>query len=155
MITFEVGDKDDTIKLAEVAGKYIKEGTTLLLIGNLGAGKTFFSKYLIKTLGVEEEVTSPTFNLMNIYEGICPIYHFDLYRLENTEELFDIGFYEYLDSDEGIVLVEWADKFMDEMPENAVTVKFKITDLNEREIIFSGSGEKAEEFLERLKEVAL
>lgn len=152
MISFELNTEEDTKKLAEFAGKCIKEGITLALIGNLGAGKTLFSKALAKTLGAEEEVTSPTFNIMNIYEGVCPIYHFDLYRLENLNQLEDIGFYEYTESEEGICLIEWADKFIEEMPENTVKVNFEILDKNKRRITFDGEGELVEEFMETLKD---
>lgn len=155
MLCFKVKSEEDTKKLAELAGKNIKEGITLALIGDLGAGKTFFSKHLAKTLGAKEEVTSPTFNIMNIYEGICPIYHFDLYRIETYEQLEDIGFYEYTESNEGICLIEWADKFNDELPENAVEVNFEKLDKNSRNITFSGNGELAEGFLDKLKEGSL
>ena len=155
MISFEVNSEEDTKKLATLAGKSIKEGVTLALIGDLGAGKTFFTKHLAKTLGAEEEVTSPTFNLMNIYEGVCPIYHFDLYRLETLEQLEDIGFCEYAESGEGVCLIEWADKFKSEMPENTVEVNFEKTGENSRTITFSGEGELAKEFLEKMKEGAL
>ena len=90
--------------MAEMVGQKIREGTVLCLEGDLGVGKTLFVQSLAHTLGVEGEVTSPTFNLMNVYEGICPIYHFDLYRLETEEELEDIGFYEYTEDPEGIVV---------------------------------------------------
>lgn len=151
MIAFELKNEKETEKLAEFAGKCVKEGTTLALIGNLGAGKTFFTKRFAKTLGVKGEVTSPTFNVMNIYEGICPVYHFDLYRLENLSQLEDIGFYEYTESEEGICLIEWADKFIEEMPENTVKVFFEILERNSRKITFDGEGEIVEEFLEKLK----
>ena len=151
MIEFELKNESDTKKLAEFVGKQIKEGTTLALVGDLGAGKTFFSKHLAKTLGAEEEVTSPTFNIMNVYEGICPIYHFDLYRLENLSQLEDIGFYEYAESEEGVCLIEWADKFMEEMPQNTVAVTFEILEKNGRKITFDGEGEIAEELLEKLE----
>lgn len=152
MISFESKSEDDTKKLAERAGKIIREGVALALIGDLGAGKTFFAKYLAKALGVKEEVTSPTFNLMNIYEGVCPMYHFDLYRLESVEQLEDIGFYEYIESEEGISLIEWADKFIKELSENTVKVTFEKIDENSRKISFSGKGKLAEEFLEKMKE---
>ena len=148
----ETNSAAETRALGEELSSSLRPGDVVVLEGELGAGKTFFSKYLVKTLGGAEEVTSPTFNLMNIYEGICPIYHFDLYRLENAEDLFDIGFLEYAESEEGVCLIEWADKFKNEMPENIVEVAFEIIDENKRKITFSGQGEKAEELLAELKE---
>lgn len=81
-------------------------------------------------------MTSPTFNLMNVYEGICPIYHFDLYRLETEEELEDIGFYEYTEDPEGIVVIEWPDKFPQCMPE---TTSKCILSVRERKARSGGS----------------
>mgnify|MGYP002626494289 CR=1 FL=1 len=80
-----------TVKLATKVAQRIREGTVVCLEGGLGAGKTLFVQSMARTLGVQGEVTSPTFNLMNIYEGFCPIVHFDLYRLTNEEELEDIN----------------------------------------------------------------
>ena len=90
MFTCTTNSPEETAHLAELVGQKIREGTVLCLEGDLGAGKTLFVQSLAHTLGVEGEVTSPTFNLMNVYEGICPIYHFDLYRLETEEELEDM-----------------------------------------------------------------
>ena len=87
MFTCMTSSPEETGHLAELVGQKIREGTVLCLEGDLGAGKTLFVQSLARTLGVEGDVTSPTFNLMNVYEGICRIYHFDLYRLETEEEL--------------------------------------------------------------------
>jgi len=107
---------------------------------------------LARTLGVTGEVTSPTFNLMNVYEGICPIYHFDLYRLESEEELEDIGFFEYTEEPEGIVLIEWADKFPESLPENYVRVSIERDPAEENGRIFTfvSVGEEQQEFVEEL-----
>jgi len=150
MISFTTNSENETEKIAAIVGKHIKRGTTLALMGDLGAGKTLFTKQIAKTLEVKSEVTSPTFNLMNVYEGICPIYHFDLYRLDNVSELYDIGFYEYVESDEGISVIEWADKFRSELPVNTVNVNFEVLDENSRRISFSGKGEIAEDLIEML-----
>lgn len=155
MFSCTTNSPEETAGLADKLGQRIREGTVLCLEGDLGAGKTLFVKSLAKTLGVESEVTSPTFNLMNVYEGICPIHHFDLYRLEKEEELEDIGFYEYLDSPEGIVVVEWSDKFPDALPENYVEVRIKRNPgrENQREICFDAIGEEHQDFLKELEEL--
>ena len=124
MITRLSNSPNETARLAEKFGQRVREGTVIALTGELGAGKTLFVQSLARTLGVESNVTSPTFNLMNMYEGICPIIHFDLYRLQNEEDLEEIGFYEYVESEEGIVLIEWADKFPDALPEDYVLIHF-------------------------------
>ena len=144
---------EETAKLAEKAATRIREGTVLCLNGDLGAGKTLFTKHLVRVLDAGE-ATSPTFSLMNIYEGICPILHFDLYRLKSEDELDDIGFYEYVDEPDGIVIIEWANKFPDALPEECVTVTFERTENeNERNIIFEAKGEKEEDFLKELAEI--
>lgn len=153
MFTCMTKSPEQTSALAVAVGKRIREGTVLCMEGELGAGKTLFVQGMAATLGVESEVSSPTFNLMNIYEGICPILHFDLYRLETEEQLEDIGFFEYVEDPEGIVVVEWADKFPEALPEEYVTVKLERTSLEEeRRITFSAVGERNEEFLKELEE---
>ena len=98
MLTCVTHSPEETAHLAGTIGKIIREGTVICLDGELGVGKTLFVRALARTLGVESDVTSPTFNLMNIYEAACPIVHFDLYRITSEEELEDIGFYEYAEA---------------------------------------------------------
>ena len=143
-----------TVKLAEKVAQRVREGTVICLEGTLGAGKTLFVQSMARTLGVQGEVTSPTFNLMNIYEGFCPIVHFDLYRLNSIEELEDIGFYEYTDFPEGIVFIEWAEKFPEELPDDYVKIEIERIkeSRNMRRINFSCVGEEHEEFIEELEE---
>lgn len=100
-------------------GRRLKRGQVLGLIGNLGTGKTTLTKYIGEGLGVKEEIISPTFNIVTAhYSGRLPLYHFDVYRLTREEELFEIGFQEYIEKD-GVVIVEWADMVIGEMPEDA------------------------------------
>ena len=116
-------------------------------------GKTLFVRALARTLGVESDVTSPTFNLMNIYEAACPIVHFDLYRIASEEELEDIGFYEYVEATEGIVLIEWAEKFPEAMPEDRVQVNIANLGGEGRQFTFAAEGEKSTRLLEELSEI--
>ncbi len=153
MFTCMTNSPEETVHLAELVGQKIREGTVLCLEGDLGAGKTLFVQSLARTLGVEGEVTSPTFNLMNVYEGICRIYHFDLYRLETEAELDDIGFYEYTEEPEGIVVIEWPDKFPESLPEDYVKVCIQRTGVTEegRRLMFSCVGERNQEFIKELE----
>ncbi|HBT79392.1 MAG: tRNA (adenosine(37)-N6)-threonylcarbamoyltransferase complex ATPase subunit type 1 TsaE [Selenomonas sp.] len=155
MFTCLTHSPEETAALAELVGQRVHEGTVICLEGDLGAGKTLFVQSFARTLGVEGEVTSPTFNLMNIYEGICPIYHFDLYRLESEQELEEIGFYEYTDEPEGIVLIEWADKFPDSLPEDYVRICISRGEGEEtlRTITFSSVGEAYQAFVKELSEI--
>ena len=134
----------ETIKLAKCVAKAVQPGTVLCLKGDLGAGKTLFTQGLLRELGVDRDVTSPTFNLLNIYTGLVPIYHFDLYRLETADELYDTGFYEYVDDPDGLSVIEWPDKFPDEMPADRVCISIERIDGqdNKRKLTFSGYGEQ-------------
>ena len=133
---------EETAALAERLGAAAEAGTVLCLVGDLGAGKTLFTQGFAKGLGVTEDVTSPTFALMNQYMGRLPVTHFDLYRLEREEELDEIGFYEFAEDDRSVVLIEWADKFPDAMPEPhlRLTIKRGGGD-DERELTFSATEE--------------
>ncbi len=145
----------ETAELAAWLGEKIKAGTVLCLEGDLGAGKTLFVQSLAHSLGVQGEVTSPTFNLMNVYQGRMEIYHFDLYRLETEEELDEIGFYEYTDEPMGLVVIEWPDKFPDALPEDYILIQLARTGQqeNERCIRFSLRGETGKDLFKELEEL--
>ncbi len=152
MFTRTTRSAAETAQLAQMVGKKIHEGTVVCLDGDLGAGKTLFVQNVVKMLGIEEGVTSPTFNLMNVYEGFCRVYHFDLYRLETAEELDDIGFYEYTEEPDGIVFIEWSDKFPEELPDDYIAIRFERTGgaASERQITFSAVGD---EFVDDVEEM--
>lgn len=101
-----------TQKFAKKFAKSLKGGERILLNGDLGAGKTTFTKYLVKYLGVKDEVTSPSFTILKQYEGEkLKINHFDLYRIEDISELQEMGFEEYLNTDENSILfIEWGER---------------------------------------------
>lgn len=102
--------ENDTIKIAKEFAKELKKGDVVTLDGDLGAGKTFFTSSLCKELGVKDIVQSPTFTIVNEYRtSKIPVFHFDVYRISTPDDMYDIGFDEYLYSD-GISIVEWADE---------------------------------------------
>ena len=132
----------ETAALAERLGAAAETGTVLCLVGDLGAGKTLFTQGIARGLGVTEEVTSPTFALMNQYCGRLPVTHFDLYRLEREEELDEIGFYEFAEPSGGVVLIEWADKFPAALPEPHIRLEIERGEKeNERRLAFSATEE--------------
>lgn len=97
----------DTVRFANSIAENLFGGEVILLNGELGAGKTTFTKGLARALGITEEVTSPTFTLLNVYEsGRLPLYHMDMYRIESAEELYETGIEDYLSKD-GITVIEW------------------------------------------------
>ncbi len=127
-IVFETDGPERTMEIAEDIAKDLKSGSVITLDGDLGAGKTVFSKGLAKGLGVKEIVDSPTFTVLKIYEsGRLPLYHFDVYRIGDADEMYDIGFEEYLYGD-GVSLIEWAGLIEDLIPENAIRINIKRND---------------------------
>lgn len=132
--------EEDTIKLGKYISKFLKPGDLILLYGDLGCGKTTFVKGLAQGLLVDPEtyVTSPSFSLVNIYEGKYTIYHIDLYRLESVE-LEELGIYEFLNH--GIVVIEWADKLSHVITPDFLEVYFYFIDLSKRTITLTGYGE--------------
>lgn len=135
---------EETMSLAERLGMAAEAGTVLCLVGDLGAGKTLFTQGFAKGLGVTGEVTSPTFALMNQYRGRLPVTHFDLYRLEREDELDEIGFYEYAEDGRGVVLIEWADKFPDAMPEDCICLRIERGAAeDERRLVFSAADDSS------------
>lgn len=107
------------------------------LYGNLGAGKTTFTQSLCKVLGVDEAVTSPTFSLVNEYEGKnCIIYHFDFYRIKSEEEVYDMGYEEYFYAD-AYCFIEWGEKIPNLIPDTAVAMYIEVGEKGERHINIS------------------
>lgn len=119
----------------ELGGRLVP-GTVVGLIGALGSGKTCLAQGICRGLGVEEYVTSPSFVLIREYLGRMPVYHFDLYRLRDAEELFDLGYEEYFYGD-GVCLVEWAERAQSLWPEDAIEVHLNDLGAQTRKIIFS------------------
>ena len=122
--TFDCDTEKDTRRLACSLGELAGAGVVVALLGDLGAGKTVFAKGLAQGIGVKEHryVCSPTFTLINEYEGRVPLYHVDLYRLEDPDELFALGIEEYLYGD-GVCAVEWFDRFEQEWPPHTLEVR--------------------------------
>lgn len=98
----------DTVKIAFEFAKSLKAGDGVLYKGEMGAGKTYFTKGIAKAFGITEEITSPTFALINEYYGNVNIFHFDLFRISDFDELYAIGFYDYFDRN-GILCIEWSE----------------------------------------------
>ncbi|MEA1986910.1 MAG: tRNA (adenosine(37)-N6)-threonylcarbamoyltransferase complex ATPase subunit type 1 TsaE [Candidatus Marinimicrobia bacterium] len=114
---------NETEKIAYELASQLKSGDTLALIGNLASGKTTFSKGFCKYFNVIENVTSPTYTIINEYTGDIPIFHIDCYRINNTQELLNLGIEEYFDFD-GIMLIEWPEKILDFLPNDTIIINF-------------------------------
>lgn len=143
----ETTTAEETKSVASALACLLQEGDVVLLSGDLGAGKTQFVQGVARGLRVEGEVTSPTFNILLTYEGDLPLYHFDLYRLDEPEQLDDIGFYEVLEGD-GATFIEWAEKFPGEMPDDALEVAITVEPNVTRNIAAGATGPRSSELLD-------
>lgn len=125
--------REETIKFAEEYGKTLRGGDVLLLDGEMGAGKTVFTKGIALALGINAEITSPTYAYLNDYDG--KLYHYDCYRLSSGEDAEALGLTEYFYGN-GVCVVEWSENIADVLPDNCKRVKIEKIDLNTRKIIY-------------------
>lgn len=114
-------NEEETEKIGEALASQLRAGDVVACLGGLGAGKTAFTRGLARGLGCQGRVTSPTFTIVNEYEGELPLFHFDMYRLEDEDELFDIGWEDYL-SRGGVCAVEWSERIPGALPEGTIRV---------------------------------
>lgn len=136
---------ENTMELAENIESEKFPGMIICLDGELGSGKTVFVKGFAKSLGIKENITSPTFNIVKEYStGEMPLYHMDVYRLENGDET--IGFQDYFNSD-GITIIEWAELIEDTLPDERLDIKFKVIDENTRVIKLTPHGQKYDDIV--------
>ncbi len=138
MIKYSINNIEDTNRVAKDLISKLKDNKVIALFGNLGSGKTTFTKALAKELGVKDNITSPTFVLMKIYDtnnkSIKKLIHVDCYRLEDKEDLSNIGLEDYLEEDNALVVIEWAEK-INNLPINTIKVRIDNKGDNKREII--------------------
>lgn len=118
MIDFESINEEQTFKIGYQMGEKAKIGEIYCLIGDLGVGKTIFSKGFAKGMGIDEPITSPTFTIIQEYEGTLPLYHFDMYRIGDSDELEMIGYEDYFYG-QGVCLIEWANNVSEAIPREA------------------------------------
>jgi len=129
-------DSQETILLGEQFASFIEKGDVFAFVGELASGKTTFIKGVLKGLGFEKPVTSPTFTLVNEYDAKFPVIHIDCYREDELERWIKLGVNDYL-SEENVVIIEWADKMQSLLPENTIQVHFSHKNINSREIVLS------------------
>lgn len=121
---FVSNSPEDTRAFAADMAKRLSAGDVLCLYGDLGAGKTAFVQGLAKGLGIDEPITSPTFTIVNEYEGRLPLYHFDVYRIADSDEMYEVGFDEYVYG-EGVSVIEWPQLIADILPERRFNIEIK------------------------------
>lgn len=138
---------EDTERLAQTIATLVTHGDVLLLHGDLGAGKTTFSQFFGKALGIEQKITSPTFNIIKSYEGKLPFHHMDCYRLEGAED--DLGFDEYFYGD-GVTIVEWPEMIEEFLPEDYIELNLKYIEDSKREIEIQAMGSRGNRLKEQI-----
>jgi tRNA threonylcarbamoyladenosine biosynthesis protein TsaE len=153
MFEFHATNEDATARLGAALAEVLQPGTVVALDGPLGAGKTRFVQAVATALGVPADaVTSPTFVLINEYpQGRLPVYHFDAYRLRDTDEFAELGPDEYFFG-AGVCLVEWASRVAELLPADRVEIRIEIGDATVRQFHAAGSGELAARIVEQLAE---
>ncbi|HHW00143.1 MAG TPA: tRNA (adenosine(37)-N6)-threonylcarbamoyltransferase complex ATPase subunit type 1 TsaE [Clostridiaceae bacterium] len=121
MKRIETYSVDQTIEAGRLLGSILQKGDVICLEGALGTGKTAFTSGIAKALGIDGYIKSPTFTIVNEYKGKLPLYHFDVYRISDSSEMFEVGFEEYLYGN-GVVVIEWANMIKDILPEEYIRV---------------------------------
>lgn len=137
--------EEETIEVAENIESEKFENMIICLNGDLGSGKTLFTKGLAIALGIKDNITSPTFTIIKEYEGELPLFHMDVYRLDGNTD--GIGIEDYYNKG-GIVVIEWANTIKDILPEERLDIKFKTLDENKRLLIITPYGKKYEDLCE-------
>ena len=122
MIRIVTYSTEDTVEKGRLLGSILKKGDVICLEGDLGTGKTAFTSGIAKALGIDGYIKSPTFTIVNEYKGKLPLYHFDVYSISDSSEMFEVGFEEYLYGN-GVVVIEWANMIKDILPEEYIRVE--------------------------------
>jgi tRNA threonylcarbamoyladenosine biosynthesis protein TsaE len=129
--------QQETFEFGQKIGKSLKGGEVITLDGELGAGKTVFTKGLATALGITDEITSPTFTILNIYENSpLTLYHYDAYRLKSGEEAYGSGLTDYLCARDGVCVIEWAQNIASALPKKIIKIQINYLNATEREIIY-------------------
>jgi tRNA threonylcarbamoyladenosine biosynthesis protein TsaE len=142
MMRVITNNESETIRAGEELGSTLKPGAVVALYGGLGAGKTAFTRGIAVGLGISGNVSSPTFTIVNEHPGTIPLFHFDMYRLESENELFDIGWDDYHERG-GVCVVEWSEKVPGAFTAETIIVELQTLGENKRSITIGEKGGKA------------
>ena len=149
ILTYTSSSYENTLHFAKELAKLLCCGDTIILTGDLGAGKTKFTEGFLSYYNLQNEISSPTFNIVNEYKANdVNIYHFDVYRIGSSDEMYDIGYEEYING-EGVCIIEWANLIEDILPDEYLHIELKYKDMS-REMILNPVGEKYEKIVEEL-----
>lgn len=149
---FTSHDEKDTLLIAKKIAPFLEKGSIVILTGNLGAGKTKFTEGILSYFGLDNEISSPTFTIVNEYQNnSIPIFHFDVYRLEDSSEFLEIGGEEYFEK--GICFIEWGELISDVLPSHYLQIHFEKDEKDDsiRILTFHAIGEVYEKIIENIK----
>ncbi len=133
MLTFTTKTSEETIELGKRIGSKLQKGDVIAMQGPLAAGKTTITKGIAQALGIDDTITSPTFCLISEYYGKMPLYHMDVYRLDGTEDFINLGTDDMIYGD-GVSIIEWSEKIMDELPKKTIILKISPSEDGSRTI---------------------
>lgn len=148
METIYLKNEQETSEIGYRLGQLLNKGDVVCLIGDLGAGKTTITKSIAKALEVDDYITSPTFTIVNEYDGRYPLYHFDVYRISSSEDMYEIGFEEYVYG-EGICIIEWANLIEDILPDEYINIELNYKG-DGREMILTAYGKYYENIVKEI-----
>lgn len=145
-----VNNIKDTEQLGKIISRCLDKGDVLCLDGDLGVGKTALTQFIAKEFGVNDYITSPTFNIIKEYQGRLLFYHMDVYRLDSVDDMYDLGYEEYIYS-EGVTIIEWSKKIEDILPKDRINIEIKRIDDNRRLLYIDGNGKTYDKLVMELK----
>ncbi|GAB6086346.1 tRNA (adenosine(37)-N6)-threonylcarbamoyltransferase complex ATPase subunit type 1 TsaE [Alkaliphilus crotonatoxidans] len=149
MICKKIYNEEATAAVAIRLAEMVNPGDIICLSGDLGAGKTTFTQYFARGLQISEAVTSPTFTIIQEYDGRLPLYHFDVYRISNPFEMEDIGYEEYFYGD-GVCIIEWPTQIEPLLPEDYLWIDLTVVDESERNLCVRGTNDYYQNMIEEL-----
>ena len=135
-LSFTTKNAEETEALGQKLGRLLQKGDILAMRGTLAAGKTTLTKGIARSLGIRDEITSPTFCLISEYAGAMPLYHMDVYRLDDAEDFINLGTDDMLYG-EGVCVIEWSEKIMSELPDTAIAIDIGVNDDGSRTVRIS------------------
>ena len=155
MIVVKTRSYEETVEFGKKLGEILAPNDLICLSGDLGTGKTALTQGIAKSLGINSYITSPTFTIVNEHQGKYPLFHFDVYRIADPDEMFDIGFEEYLSS-EGVSVIEWGELIRDILPNEIININVKKAleeSLDTRLIEVDFVGDRYSDYQKRLEEI--
>ncbi len=142
-----------TKQVGKNLGQNLSAGSIIALTGELGSGKTTFVQGMGEGLRIKSLIKSPSFVIINEYDGPLPLYHFDLYRFDNAEEILSLGYEEYFYQKRGVVVMEWAKKIKDFLPREYLEINLKIIDLSKRKISGQAYGASHKDVMKKMEKL--